>query len=80
VGSLRNCGLLKQQLWCFKVIPENSKLINNSVALVHEQTVLTKRPLLVSKVSVNFLQTEGCCVVRVTDPHSRILGFLDRNL
>jgi hypothetical protein len=29
--------------------------------------------------SANFLADRGCCVVSATDPHGRILGFLDRN-
>jgi hypothetical protein len=48
------------------------------VAWVREQTIPTKRPLLVGEVSANFAD-RGCNVVSVTDPYGRILGFLDRS-
>jgi hypothetical protein len=40
----------------------------NSVASVRKRTIPTERPPLVSEVSAN-----------VTNPYSRILGFLDRS-
>jgi hypothetical protein len=47
------------------------------VAWVRERTIPTEQPPLVGEVSDNFADT-GCHVVSVTDPYSRILGFLDR--
>jgi hypothetical protein len=41
---------------------------------VRERTIPTERSPLVGEVIANF-----CHVVRVTDPYSRILGFLDRS-
>jgi hypothetical protein len=46
----------------------------NSMALVHEGTIPTERPQLVSEVSANFCVH----VIRVTDPYGCILGFIDR--
>jgi hypothetical protein len=46
---------------------------------VNESTIPTERPLLVGKVSVNFVRIDGCRVVSVTDPYSRVLGFLYRS-
>jgi hypothetical protein len=45
----------------------------NSVTSIRKWTIPTERPPLVSEVSANF------CVVSATDPHGRILGFLDRS-
>jgi hypothetical protein len=46
----------------------------NSVALSHKRTIQTERPS--SKVVPTFAD-RGCCVGSATDPHCRILGFLD---
>jgi hypothetical protein len=46
---------------------------------VRERTVPTERLPLVGEVIANFLRIRGCHVVSVTDPYSRILGFLDRS-
>jgi hypothetical protein len=43
------------------------------VALAHEQTILTKRPPLVSE---ELLRIKGCRVVSVADPYGRNLDFL----
>jgi hypothetical protein len=51
---------------------------HNSVALVTELTIPTERPPLVGEVSAKFAE-RGCHVVSVTNPYSRILGFLDRS-
>jgi hypothetical protein len=51
----------------------------NSVALVQERAIPTERPPLVGEVSANCLRIEGCRMVSATDPHGRILGFLDRS-
>jgi hypothetical protein len=53
--------------------------INYSVALVRNRTIPTERPPLVGEVGANFA-VRGCRVVSATDPHGRILGFLDRSL
>jgi hypothetical protein len=47
-----------------------STYINNTVTLVRERTIPTKRSQHVGEVSAN---------VRATDPHGRILDFLDRS-
>jgi hypothetical protein len=52
------------------------RIKNNSVALVREQTIPTERPPLVGKVNANFAD-RACRVVSATDPHGRILAFLD---
>ena len=44
---------------------------SDSVALVRERTIPTKRPPSVGEVSANFLRIEGCHVVSATDPHGR---------
>jgi hypothetical protein len=56
----------------------NNNNNNNSVALVRERTVPTERPQFDGEVSANFSADRGCGVVSTTDPHCRILGFLDR--
>jgi hypothetical protein len=43
------------------------------MALARKQIIPTERPPLVGEVSANF------CVVSTTNPHSRILSFLDRS-
>jgi hypothetical protein len=48
----------------------------NSVTLVRERTIPTKRPPLVGEVNANFC---GCSVVSATDPHGRSLCFIDRS-
>jgi hypothetical protein len=48
------------------------------VALTRKRTIPTERPPLVSEVSAEFAD-RGCRVVSATDPHARILGFLDRS-
>jgi hypothetical protein len=48
------------------------------VALVLERTIPTERPRLVGEVSAKFAD-RGYRVVSATDPHGRILGFLDRS-
>jgi hypothetical protein len=47
------------------------------VVLVREQTIPTERPPLVGELRANFAD-RGCRVGSATDPHGRILGFLDR--
>jgi hypothetical protein len=49
-----------------------------SVALVRKRTIPTKRAPLGSEVSAKFAQ-RGCRVVSATDPHGRILSFVDRS-
>jgi hypothetical protein len=53
-------------------------LRKNSMAWVLERTIPTERPPLVGEVSANF-GDRWCRVVSVTDPHGRIIGFLDRS-
>jgi hypothetical protein len=68
--------------WNIKSRPDYSRYADwatppsklNPVALVRERAVPTQRPPLVGEDSVNF------CVVSATDPHGRILGFLDQYL
>jgi hypothetical protein len=55
-----------------------SKKKLNSVALVRERTIPTKRPQLVNEVRAN-VSDRGCRVVSTKDPYGRILGFLDQN-
>jgi hypothetical protein len=50
----------------------------NSVALVRKRTIPTERPPLSAKLVPTFTD-RGCRVVSATDPHGRILGFLDRS-
>jgi hypothetical protein len=50
-------------------------LQTNSVALVRKRTIPTERPPLVTPTFAD----RGCRVVSATDPHGRILGFLDRS-
>jgi hypothetical protein len=45
---------------------------------VRERTITTEQPPLVGEVIANF-SDRGCHVVSVTDPHGRILDFLDRS-
>jgi hypothetical protein len=52
--------------------------IKKSVALVRKQTIPTERPPRVGEVSANFLRVEGVAW-SATDPHGRILDFLDRS-
>jgi hypothetical protein len=49
------------------------------VALVHEPTIPTERPLLVSKVNPNFCRWSECCVVSVAESYGRNLGSLDQS-
>jgi hypothetical protein len=49
----------------------------NSVALVREQTLPPSNPRLSAKIVPAFSHEE-CSVVCATDPHGRILGFLNR--
>jgi hypothetical protein len=60
------------------VSPGKTALKNklNSVALVRERTIPTERLPFVYKVSVKLLRGR---VVSATNPHGRILGFLDRS-
>jgi hypothetical protein len=51
---------------------------NNSVALVCERIIPTERTPFVGEDSANF-SGQRCLVFSVTDPYSRILGFLDRS-
>jgi hypothetical protein len=51
----------------------------NSVVWVRERTIQTERPPLVGKVSANFLADRESRVVSATDPHGRILRFIDRS-
>jgi hypothetical protein len=47
----------------------SSRIYNfNSVALVCERTIPTERQPLAGEVSADFLQVEGCRVVRAADP------------
>jgi hypothetical protein len=50
-----------------------NKQKTNTVVLVRERTIPTERPPLVGDVYANFYVVGG------TDPHCRILGFLDRS-
>jgi hypothetical protein len=54
-------------------------MYNSSVALVHERTIPTERPPLVSEVSADVFADRECDVVSVTNPYGRILGFQDRS-
>jgi hypothetical protein len=47
------------------------------IVCVRERTIPTERPPLVDEVIANFFAYRGCHVVSVTDPYSRILGFLE---
>jgi hypothetical protein len=58
--------------------PKLSTTKLNSVALVRKRTIPTERPPLVGEVSANFAD-RGCRIVSATDPHGRIIGFLDRS-
>jgi hypothetical protein len=49
----------------------------NSVAWVRERNIPTEPPPLFGEVSATFAD-RGCCVVSTTDPHGRILEFLDQ--
>jgi hypothetical protein len=49
-----------------------------SVALVGERTNRPSDGRLPAKLAPTFVDRE-CCVVSATDPHGRILGFLDRS-
>jgi hypothetical protein len=49
------------------------------MALVRERTIPTGTPPLIGEVSAAFADRR-CHVASVTDPYSRILGFLDRSL
>jgi hypothetical protein len=42
-----------------------------------KRTIPTDQPPLVNVVPT--FADRGCCVVSITDPHGRILGFLDRS-
>jgi hypothetical protein len=46
---------------------------------VRERTISTEQLPLVDEVTANFFADRGCHVVGVTDPHYRILDFLDRS-
>jgi hypothetical protein len=60
----------------FDISPvEMNTNIENSVALVRQRTIQTKRPPLVGKVSANIC---WCSVVSATNSHGCILGFVDR--
>jgi hypothetical protein len=50
----------------------------NSVALVSKRTMPSEQPPLVVELVPTFADRE-CRVVNATDPHGRILGFLDRS-
>jgi hypothetical protein len=50
----------------------------NFVALANKRTIPTERPPLSAKLVPTFAD-RGCRVVSATDPHGRILGFLDRS-
>jgi hypothetical protein len=60
------------------VISQKIALIVNSVALVHERTIPTERPLLVGEVSANFCGWRGVRWSVRQIPYGRNLGFLDR--
>jgi hypothetical protein len=49
----------------------------NSVVLDRKRNIPTERPRLSAKLVPAFAD-RGCRVVSATDPHGRILGFLDR--
>jgi hypothetical protein len=51
---------------------------NTALAVENTPWPQSKRQPLVSEVSANFTNRQ-CRVVRVADPHGRILGFLDRS-
>jgi hypothetical protein len=53
-----------------------STLQANSMALFCKRTIPAKRPQHVGEVSANFC-CRRCRMVSTTDPHSRILSFLD---
>jgi hypothetical protein len=52
---------------------QNKRTKTKSVALVRKRTIPTD-----VEVSAEFVDS-GCRVVSATDPHGRILGFLDRS-
>jgi hypothetical protein len=56
--------------------PSSTLHKKNFVALVRERTIPTERPLL-GGASVPSFAHRGRRVVGATDPHGRILGFLD---
>jgi hypothetical protein len=57
---------------------DSSLRSTNSVVLVRKRTIMTERPPHFGEVSAKFAD-RGCRVVSATDPHGRILGFLDRS-
>jgi hypothetical protein len=59
---------------------DEKKQTNKLCALVRERNIPTERPPLVGEVSANFCGWMGYCMVSITDPYGRILGFLDRDL
>jgi hypothetical protein len=73
--ALCNCYIVSK--YASDIILAPKKIRPNSVDLVCERTMLTEQPPLVSELSANFAD-RGCHVVSIRDPHSRILGFLDR--
>jgi hypothetical protein len=70
-------GLLKDRLTFYIIIIIIGTELN-PMALVRERTVLTERPRLSAKLMPTFADRR-CRVVSSTDPHGRILGFLDRS-
>jgi CBS-domain-containing membrane protein len=50
----------------------------NSVVLARKRTIRPSDRRLSAKLAPNF-SDRGCHVVSATDPHGRILGFLDRS-
>jgi hypothetical protein len=58
-------------------IPDPHKKKKPSVVLVRKRTIPTGRRML--KKLVPTIADRGCRVVCATDPHDRILGFLDRS-
>jgi hypothetical protein len=68
------CWFITRKLF---VIRSLKKL--NSVALVRKRTIPTERPQPVGEIRANLADIR-CRVVSATDPHGRILGFLDPEL
>jgi hypothetical protein len=79
LNNKNNCPLQKQDI--LHLGTERFSLptyIKNSVAWVRKRTIPAERPPLVGEISVNFFGWR-CNVVSVTDPHDRILVFLNRS-
>jgi hypothetical protein len=68
-------------LYLFLVQTESTSGPHKKLRGLSPQANYTDRgPSFVSEVSANLFEDRVCCVVSVTNPYGRILGFLDRSL